>query len=629
MHIVRRGAYIVAMLQVVGLEKSYGERLLFRDVNLALGGRERLGLVGRNGHGKSTLLKIIAGVESADAGSVQIPSHYKVGYLSQTLEFSADSALEEVVAALPVKEGGWRETHRAEAVLTGLGFEADQQALKPQELSGGFQVRLHLAKLLVSDAHLLLLDEPTNYLDILSVRWLTSFLNSWPHELILVTHDRSFMDGVVTHVAGIHRTLLRRVRGVTANYYEQISQDEEVYERTRINQQRRREGMEQFVRRFRAKASTASLVQSRIKMLERMERLEELPEEQTLAFQFNAAAFDGKQLLQASDVGFGYGDAPQLFSGLSFSVRKGDRIGVVGKNGKGKSTLLGVLADELQPSRGSVFRSANLQIGYYGQTNVDRLSPSQTIEAELLDSVPDQDRTRARTIAGIMMFSGDAALKPIRVLSGGERSRVLLGKVIAGPANLLLLDEPTNHLDQESSEALLEALESFPGALMIVTHNELLLRSIAKRLLVFDRGRVDLFEGDYDDFLERVGWGSEERDQAQTSQRSGSLNRKELRRLRADLLTERAQVLKPLEQEVSELEAQITESEEVLATAQQELVEITKDGYGDDAVKLSRLVHSHRERIETLFDSLEERTRELDQVKVDFAERLEALESDG
>ncbi len=495
------------MIQLSGINKSFGNQTLFEGAAFVLNRRERVGLAGRNGSGKSTLFKIILGEETIEDGTVVIPKGYRIGQLSQYLTFSKPTILEEAVLGLPEEE---RElTYKAEIILSGLGFSEADFARSPDSFSGGFQIRINLAKLLLSEPDLLLLDEPTNYLDIVTSRWLAETLRSWPGELIIITHDRSFMDSVTTHTALIHRGTIRKVKGSTEKLYEQVALEEEVYEKTRANEQKKRQEIEKFINRFRAKASKASLVQSRVKALEKMEVKEALTQEDSLEFQFAEKDFYGKFLLEARDLSFGYDKNLKLFKDLTFSVGKKDRIGIIGKNGRGKSTLLRVLASELQPLEGEVSLNPSTSFSYFGQTNVERLNLSRTIEEEITAAQPNLHRTKVRTICGIMMFEGDAALKKINVLSGGEKSRVLLGKIIATPSNLLLLDEPTNHLDMDSIESLLESLEVFSGALVLVTHDEELLRKLCTRLIVFQGDKPFVFEGTYDSFLSSIGWEEE------------------------------------------------------------------------------------------------------------------------
>jgi len=339
------------MLSVANLTKTYGPQVVFDAVSFTVGDGERVGLVGRNGSGKTTLLRLITAEEEPDSGSINIPRNYAIGYLSQTLSFAKGSVLGEASLALPPSEDGTDETYKVKSILLGLGFDEADFRKNPLELSSGYQIRLNLAKVLVSKPDLLLLDEPTNYLDIVAVRWLGRFLREWKGELILITHDRTFMDSVTTHVMGIHREGIRKIAGSTHKLYQQILQEEEVYEKTRVNDERKRKELEQFINRFRAQATRARMVQSKIKVLDRTKRRQRLVEAKVLDFQFPAAPASGKWLMEVRDLRFSYDGGPPLIDGLTFSVQRRDRIGVIGKNGKGKTTLLGLLAGLLDTDR--------------------------------------------------------------------------------------------------------------------------------------------------------------------------------------------------------------------------------------------------------------------------------------
>lgn len=612
------------MIKVVDLTKTFGRQVLFDEVSFALAERERVGLVGRNGHGKTTLLRMITGEEHPDSGSVSIPRHYRLGIVSQRLEFTRNTALEEACAGLPSERAD--EQYLAEKVLAGLGFAREDLARRPDEFSGGFQVRLNLARTLVSEPNLLLLDEPTNYLDITSIRWLSRFLRAWRGELILVTHDRSFMDGVTTHTMGIHRARLRKIRGGTDKYYAQIMKEEEIYEKTRLNDERKRREVELFISRFRAKARLASLVQSRIKSLEKSEKLNRLERIKVLDFSFNEAAFPAKMLLQADGIRFSYNRrSPYLLEDFHLNVAKHDRICVIGRNGRGKTTLLRLLAGELVPLTGTVERHPHAKTGYYAQTNVSRLRKTLTVEEEIASSLEGGERKTARDICGAMLFAGDEALKRIAVLSGGEMSRVLIGKILAAPSNLLLLDEPTNHLDMESADALLAALDNFDGAVVIVTHNELFLNALATRLVVFQRGGVSVHEGGYRSFLEKTGW-EDEQDQSGTSAGEGGAGKKELRRLRSGIISRRSKALRPLEEQIQDTERRILEADAGLSRENALMIEASARGDGSQISALARTIHESKAALDALYEELEILTSRHEEETARFDEELSSLE---
>jgi ATP-binding cassette, subfamily F, member 3 len=495
------------VININQLSKSYFARELFADVSFQMNAGERLGLVGRNGHGKTTLFKLILGQEEPDSGEITIPRNYRIGHLEQHLNFTRSTILEEAALGMPEEES--HSIYKAEAILFGLGFSQDDLGKAPREFSGGFQIRINFAKLLLSEPNLLLLDEPTNYLDITSVRWITRFLSNFKGELILISHDRDFMDRVTTHTAVIHRQKIRKFEGGTAKAYAQIVLDDEIHEKTRANEEKKRAQAEAFIKRFRAQASKAKLVQSRIKMLERLPKLDELADIESLDFEFRYAPFAAKTLLEAGDLSFGYAPDHLLFRHMNLTINSHDKFGVIGNNGKGKSTLLNVISGGLLPLTGEIKTHPDMRLGYFGQTNIQRLNPKLTIEEEIEQTNPALTRTQVRNICGTMMFGGDLALKKVSVLSGGEKSRTLLGKILAHPSNLLLLDEPNNHLDMESIDALIESLQDFPGAVLIVTHNQRILRALATKLIVFHRGKVDVFNSGYEEFLEKIGWEEE------------------------------------------------------------------------------------------------------------------------
>jgi len=614
------------MIRAENLTKSFGGRVLFDRVDFTLNSRERLGLVGRNGHGKTTLFRIIAGEEPPDSGALIIPKHYRIGYVRQILEFTRPTILEEAMAALPPPESD--QHWKAEKILAGLGFSKADLVRPPAEFSGGYQVRLNLAKTLASEPDLLLLDEPTNFLDITSIRWVERFLVAWPRELMVITHDRSFMDKVVTHVMGIHRQKVRKIAGTTDAYYGQIAQDEEVYEKTRLNDERRRKEVELFITRFRAKARLAGLVQSRVKTLQKMEKRDKLEKLKDLEFSFREKPLPGKSALQARHVRFAYQPDQPLIADLSITLTAGERIGIVGPNGKGKTTLLKILAGVLAPQAGEVLYHPAIQKGFFEQTNVSHLIPNRTVEEEILYSDAGVDRQLARDICGAMLFSGDDALKKVAVLSGGEKSRVLLGQIIATAVNLLLLDEPTNHLDLESCDALLAALDAFEGTLILVTHNEMFLHALAERLIVFRENGVEVFDGSYQEFLDKGGWQDEKPAGKAEAETTGAPSenlkaaRKELRRRRSEISARRSRALKPLEDEMKRLERDIERRDAEMAQLAQAMQAASENRDGTRIAEVSQAMHACQKDIDRLFDALDRTTRDHDGLRAGFDREL-------
>ena len=592
------------MLQINNVSLSFGAQTLLDDISFTVHSGERIGLVGRNGSGKTTLFKLITGEMEPDCGSIALPKNYTVGYLKQHLQFTESTVLAEACLGLKVDEKD--QVWKAEKILSGLGFSENEFHKSPAEFSGGFQVRLNLAKALLAEPHLLLLDEPTNYLDILSIRWLTRFLKRWGNELMLITHDRDFMNSVTTHTVAIHRQKIKKIEGDTIKLFEQIAVEEEVYEKTRNKEKKKREETMEFINRFRASAARASLVQSRVKALEKMGNKEGLIKVADLGFRFNSVEFQAQNLMRVENLTFGYTPERILIEGLSINIGKKDRICVIGKNGKGKSTLLRLLAHELVPLSGGITPHPNCQIGYFGQTNIERLHPKLSIEQEFAKLRPDLNYTDIRKTCGAMMFTGDLALKKISVLSGGEKSRVSLGKILLSPTNMLLLDEPTNHLDIESCDSMIAAIDEFPGTVVITTHSEMFLHHLANRLIVFNADRVFVFEGTYQDFLDKIGW--EEDLKKPKRDKHADLQKKKQEALEAEYNKKH----KALHHKIAKVEKRIDDEELALEEVNLKLTEAVVRSSGEEIQKLQILAHKHQQTLDLGYKDLEILIAELD-----------------
>jgi ATP-binding cassette subfamily F protein 3 len=536
------------MINIDSVALSYQGELLFDEASFSVQKGERLGLLGRNGSGKTTIFRLITGQEEPDKGTISCVKGYRIGILSQHIVFHEKTILAEASLGLKDKDC----VYKVESILFGLGFTDGDMDRNPNELSGGYQLRLHLAKVLVEEPDCLLLDEPTNYLDIISIRWFEKFLKQYRGEFILITHDRAFLDTVTTHIIGIHRKKVKKVTGSSEEYFRQILLEEEVHEKTRMNLSKKKEHMERFIERFHAKASKAAQAGSRKKMVDKMPSLERLAELSCLTFSFKEASFSSKNMIEVKDLSFAY--QTPLIQDVSLSIEKGDRIAFIGKNGKGKSTLLRLLTQELPAQKGTISSSEHVRVGYFGQTNIDRLDPKNSVFHEISRANPKMSVTEVRSICGLMMFQGVKADKPTAILSGGEKSRVLLGTIVASPCNILLLDEPTHHLDMESIEALIEALEEFQGAIVLVTHSEHLLeRFQPDKIILFQEGEQSFFLGNYEEFLEKKGWPDEKPAQKEKKQVSFQQEKQQ----RAEQLRKRAQALKPLEQAIQQAEKKI------------------------------------------------------------------------
>lgn len=590
------------MIQIENLSIGYLGNPLFSGCSFNLQEGEKCGLVGRNGSGKSTLFRLLINEEIPDLGTITVRKNYSIGLLNQHIRFQKQTLLEEAALGLP---NGEKEClYKAEKILFGLGFKKDDLDRSIQDFSGGYQLRLHLAKVLIAEPNCLLLDEPTNYLDIVSIRWFTRFLQQWSGEFILISHDREFMDSVTNTTMGIHRQKIRKLKGDTVFFYEQIVLEEEIHEKTRQKNERIRAQGEAFIKRFGAKATKAAQAQSKRKKLEKIPVLEKLKEINQLDFHFNEAFFPGRKMLDLKNGSFSYTEQ-SLITDLNLSIENGERIGVIGKNGRGKSTILRLIANELNLQNGERICSDQLSIGYFGQTNIDRLNPKATVEEEISSANPLLNKTEVKAICGLMMFSGDLASKPTALLSGGEKSRVLLGKILAKPCNLVLLDEPTHHLDMESIEALIDALEEFNGAVVVITHSELLLKRLQlDKILVCHERRQELFLGDYEEFLEKDGW--------EDSEKLIEEKPKKTEKHQSETCIQ-GRIQKQIEKEILRKEASISSLEKELGIIQNSLIEIINEKNSKKAAELGVILTDKQKGLDQLYTELEQLLNKLNQ----------------
>jgi len=615
------------MIQLTNISKRYGTQELFNNVNLRMNSGQRIGLVGRNGSGKSTLFKIILEEEFYDDGELSIPKNYKIGALKQHLEFSEKTLVEEV--SLSLAEDDKFSVYKVEKILFGLGFGQDDLDKSPLSFSGGYQIRINLAKLLITEPNMLLLDEPTNYLDILSLRWLKSFLRSFDGEVILITHDRNFMDAVTTHTMGLTRKSLSILAGDTHKFYQQLKDDEELYEKQKISQDKKVKELEEFIAKNKARASTAAQAQSKVKLLEKMDRMESLGFDNTLQFDFNFKETPAKVLLDIKELSFGYTSDTILFKDISFTLKKGEVLGIIGKNGKGKSTLLNTIAKELTALSGTIDYHGTTSVGHFGQTNISHLNPKNTIMDEIYLGNAKLAESTVRNICGSMMFPGETAKKKISLLSGGEKSRVMLGQIIAREVNILFLDEPTNHLDMDSIDSLTTAIKNFDGSAIIVTHSEALLRQVCDRLIVFAKDKAEYFDGNYDEFLEKIGWDEESesdiKETIKTEDEKPKINKKENKKLRSALVQERSKITSPLKKAVEKLENLIMKNEELVESLHKELMEASNKNDNSKVIELSREVTKYEKEIEESFEELEVTQTKLDDILEEYESKIEGL----
>ncbi|MGA1932369.1 ATP-binding cassette domain-containing protein [Arcobacter sp. YIC-464] len=609
------------MIELSNISKSFANKELFTNLNFRLNKGNKVGLVGRNGSGKSTLFKIILGEEHPDDGEINIPKGYKIGALKQHLVFTENTVRQEGATAL--NEEDKYNVYKVEKILFGLGFSQEDLDKSPQSFSGGYQIRINLAKLLVTQPNLLLLDEPTNYLDIVSLRWLKGFLQSFEGEVIIITHDRDFMDSVTTHTMGLVRRNLEVIPGNTHKFYAQLEANDEHYEKQKASNERKRKELEEFIAKNKARASTAAQAQSKQKELDKMEDFGSLQNEATLDFDFNYKDTPSKVLLDVKDVSFGYDENNLLFKDISFALKKGETIGIIGKNGKGKSTLLNTIAGELKQLSGTIDFHTSTTLGHFGQTNIDHLNPNNTIMDEIYLGNSKLAEASVRGIAGSMMFSGDDINKKISLLSGGEKSRVMLGKILATDVNLLFLDEPTNHLDMQSIDALIKAIKNFKGSCLIVTHSEELLREVCDSLIIFSKGTASYFDRGYDEFLEKIGW--EEEEEEKKTKAAPKVNKKENKKLRAQIIQERSKKTSPLKKKLEKLENEIMELEDEVSTQQEELIKASNEGDNSKVIELSQIVTKNEKQVEDMFEQLEITQHELDEIEEEYQQKLDEI----
>lgn len=638
------------MLQLAGAGKRFGHKLLFEELDWLVTPRERAGLVGGNGTGKSTLLKVIAGIEPLDYGSISATKGIRIGYLPQDgLQVSGRSVfaeamsvfadlkdLEQELEALTGRmsdidpsgeeyrqvadrferadsefraRDGYAIEAQVGAVLAGLGFRKEHWLRRTEEFSGGWQMRIALAKLLLEKPNLLLLDEPTNHLDLEARNWLEDYLTNYPFAYILISHDRYFLDVTVNKIAEIWNKKVQFYTGGYEKYKQQKAERLAQLEAAYKNQQDRIQQLETFINRFRYQATKAKQVQSRIKELEKIERIEIPVEEKTIHFSFPQPKASGRVAAQMKDVAKNYG-AKQVFSGVNFTIERGDRIALVGVNGAGKSTLIKLLSGIEPLSTGEYILGHNVEPDYFAQDQYKELDTNARVLDDLGDVAPRSTQTELRNLLGCFLFSEDDVFKRIGVLSGGERNRYALARMLLNPSNFLLLDEPTNHLDIRAKDVLLAALEEFTGTIVFVSHDRYFLEHLATRVFEIADGEVRVYPGNFADYMWRKQGGAEKAPTLKDvlirvppaepiPMPARPASGKRMNPIKLKQMQDHA---KELEEQIAALEAQVQQSE----------LDLSDFVGAEEATRLSNLLETQRAELERAMNEWEEVTHEIE-----------------
>ncbi len=651
------------MLTLSGITKAYGGRTLFADVTLQLNREDRVGLVGPNGAGKSTLFSIILGEESADDGEIITERNVNIGYLPQESSPAGDETVIEIATAIspefvklrriikawehdhPIEAEHAEDVHddvhdkynelngyhieaKAKQILAGLSFREKDFDRPAREMSGGWVMRAHLARLLTQEPDLLMLDEPTNHLDLEALLWFQEYLQGYPGAILVISHDREFLNALISHTVEIRMSKLIKYRGNYDDYLIQREANEAQLLAAYKNQQREIEALQDFARRFGAKASKASQAQSKLKQIDRMEKIEApTSDDKKVSFSFPQPQRSGQRVIRLKNIHFAYpvaatpsspaseskpGDEAALhwvYRGIDFEAERAQRIVLVGPNGAGKSTLLKLLAANVTPSQGERELGHNVKSGYFSQYRVDQLDLSRTVMEEALDTPSRVTEQFVRTLLGSFLFRGDDVFKKISVLSGGEKSRLALVKLLLDPPNLLLMDEPTTHLDMNSIDALLYALDQFEGTLIFISHDVYFIRALANKVVHVNGGVLTHYAGDYQYYLDKtksvsaraaLTAGAKASEPAKAPAPKPAVDRKEQKRLEAEARQARSNKLKGQRQIVHDFEKKIQGLEKRQADITEELEKPETYQAGSRASMLNREFSHNAAELEEL-----------------------------
>ena len=607
------------MLTVAGLSKSFGGRELFDDVSLNVMAGDRIAITGPNGAGKSTLIKIILGQEEPDGGSVSFIRGTRVGYLPQESEPAGNETVMEVAVPHQHEHDG-QFIAKVKQILASLGFKQTDHDRPAKEMSGGWIMRAHLARLLAEEPDLLMLDEPTNHLDLETLIWFQDYLKYYPGAILMISHDREFLNNLCTHIAELRSAKIMRYTGNYDEYVEQRAAMEATLIATAKSQQRDIDRLQLFADRFGAKASKASQAQSKRKQIERIkEDMVQIPDgpESTMGFRFPQPQRSGQRVITLEKIKFGYGEK-LIYDGIDFEVERDQRIVLVGPNGAGKSTLLKLLAQVLTPQAGEHKLGHNAKYGYFAQHRAAMLNPKHTVFQEALDTPQRITEQAVRTVLGSFLFRGDDIYKPVSVLSGGEKSRLALVKLLLDPPNLLLMDEPTTHLDLASVDALIEALKQYQGTLVFISHDVHFIRALSTHVVRVEAGTLRHFGGGYQYYLDKTAQSARA---ALTSSSFGSvvsrpvatpLDRKEQKRQEAAQRQARSNQKSEIQKRISSLEKEIADLEAKERDYAAELEKPETYHSGGRATQINREL-SH------VTDRLAEATKEWEQAAAQMA----------
>jgi len=613
------------MLTVAGLSKSFGGRELFDDVSLNVMAGDRIAITGPNGAGKSTLIKIILGKEEPDAGSVSFIRGTRVGYLPQESEPAGDETVMQITVPHEHEHDG-AFVAKAKQILASLGFKQTDHDRPAREMSGGWIMRAHLARLLAEEPDLLMLDEPTNHLDLETLIWFQDYLKYYPGAILLISHDREFLNNLCTHIAELRSSRIMRYTGNYDSYLEQRAAMEVTLIATAQAQQRKIDQLQTFADRFGAKASKASQAQSKRKQIERIkEEMVELPtgDGPTVGFRFPQPQRSGQRVITLEKIKFGYGDK-LIYDGIDLEVERDQRIVLVGPNGAGKSTLLKLLADVLQPQSGERKLGHNAKHGYFAQHRAAMLNPAHTVFEEALDTPERITEQAIRNVLGSFLFRGDDIYKPVSVLSGGEKSRLALVKLLLNPPNLLLMDEPTTHLDLASVDALIEALKQYQGTLVFISHDVHFIRALSTHVIRVEAGTLRHFGGGYQYYLDKTAQSARAALTSSSFTSNGSVanrpdvpqvDRKEQKRLEAEQRQARSRKKQEIQKRIAALEKEIADLEAKERDYAAELEKPETYHSGGRATQINRELMIVSDRLPEVTAEWEAAAKELEQLE--------------